>query len=238
MARWAGVHLGTVEVSEQFARVAQRSHENNHTVRNPFADTDFVATAGWNVLLVDDYFVDGKIMHAGSTFGYIAYVGLVPERDMAIVMLTNVRNANVAGWLFLLWDAVDGHNFNSIGADLFAILDIVFVAVIAVGVVFIGLFVWRAVKLGKWLGNGGKCKPKFRVRWLIGPVLSVFGVLIFYVVAPMLFAMPFGMLVLLSPASTHPAAIAMWIIAAYSLFSLLTKIYTSGRRDGPAHSIK
>ena len=31
MARWAGIHLGVVAVNEQFTRVSQRAHENNHT---------------------------------------------------------------------------------------------------------------------------------------------------------------------------------------------------------------
>jgi len=37
MARWAGLHLGSLEVSEQFARVTQRSHELNGDSEHLFA---------------------------------------------------------------------------------------------------------------------------------------------------------------------------------------------------------
>ena len=225
MARWAGIHLGAVEVNEQFARVVQRSHENNHTSRNPFADTDFHAAAGWNVMLEGNYFVsDGKIMHGGSTFGYIAYVGIIPERDAAVVMLSNVRYADLPGWIFLIWNAIDGE-LNSVGTDLFIIIDIAFVVLTALGVLFIGLFVRLAVKLYKQLQGGERAKAKLRIRWLIAPIFSILGILIFHVVMPMLFAMPLGTLLLFSPASTITAIIAMWIMAAYSLFSLWSKVF-------------
>jgi len=225
IARWAGIHLGVVEVSEQFTRVVQRSHENNHTLRNPFADTDFIAAAGWNVLLDGNDFVgDGKIMHGGSTFGYIAYVGIIPERDTAIVFLSNVRHMNLEGWVFLLWDAVDGEYLSSVGIDLFAIFDLAFIALTALGIVFIGLLVRLAVKVCKQLQIKDKTRPKFRIRWLIAPILSIIGLLIFYAVMPMLFALPLSTLLLLPPASTITAIIAVWIMTAYSLFSLGAKV--------------
>jgi len=229
MARWAGIHLGVIEVSEQFTRVVQRSHENNHTSQNPFAETDFIATAGWNVLLDGNDFVgDGKIMHGGSTFGYIAYVGIIPERDTAIVFLSNFRQMNLEGWLFLLWDAVNGEYLSSIGIDLFAIFDIVFVALTALGILFIGLFVRLAVKVSKQLRSGEKAKPKLRIRWLVGLMPSIIGLLFFYVLAPMLFAAPsLSALLIMPPASTITAVIAMWIMAAYALFSLWAKVFVN-----------
>ena len=229
VARWAGIHLGTIEVSEQFARVVQRSHENNHTLPNPFADTDFHAAAGWNVLLRDDYFENGKIMHGGSTFGYIAYVGLIPERDMAVVFLSNVRHMNLPQWIFLLWDAVDGEYLNRAGVDPFVIIDIIFVVLTALGILFIGLFVRLAVKIGEQLRNREKTKPKLRIRGLIGLMPSIVGLLFFYVIAPMLFAMPLSTIMLLAPASINAAIIATWIMAVYSLLSLLAKVFINPR---------
>ena len=229
IARWAGIHLGTIEVSEQFARIVQRSHENNHTSPNPFAETDFYAAAGWNVLLRDDIFENGKILHAGSSFGYIAYVGLIPERDMAVVFLSNVRHMNVVQWVFLLWDAVDGEYLNRAGTDPFVIIDIIFAVLTGVGILFIGLFIRLAVKIGKNLRNGEKAKPKLRIRWLVGLIPSIIGLLFFYVIAPMLFAMPLSTIILLSPASINAAIVAVWIIVAYSLFSLLAKVFVNPR---------
>ena len=168
-------------------------------------------------------------MHGGSTFGYIAYVGIVPARETAVVMLSNVRHANVPGWMFLLWDAIDGNYLNSFGMDLFAIIDIIFVVITAVGVLFIGLFVRLAVKVGKQLRGGVKIKPKLRIRWLLGLIPPMIGLLFFYVIAPMLFAMPLDTLILFSPASTITAIIAVWIMTAYSLCALWVKIFVNPR---------
>ncbi|MCL2840520.1 MAG: beta-lactamase family protein [Defluviitaleaceae bacterium] len=233
MARWAGIHLGTIEINEQFARIVQRSHENNHTAQNPFADTNFHPGAGWNILHDDsDFgnlaFDDMKIMHGGSGFGNIAYIGIIPERDMAVIFLLNHRHMNVPAWIFMIWDALDGV-FNPIGTDLFAIFDIVFVAITAVGVLFIGMFVRLIVKVNKQLPNEWRAKPTLKIRWLIVPIFSIIGVLIFHVVMPMLFIMPLGILLLFSPASAITAIIAMWVMAVYSLFSLWTKAFVNQR---------
>ena len=225
MARWAGIHLGTIEVNEQFTRIVQRSHENNHTSPNPFADTNFHPGAGWNILRDDsDFgnltFGDRKIMHGGSGFGNIAYIGIIPEHDMAVVFLLNHRHANVPAWLFMIWDALEGV-LNPIGADLFAIFDIIFVAITAVGVLCIGLFVRLALKLR----GAEKSKPKLRIRWLLCLIPSIIGLLFFYVIAPMLFAMPLNTLLRFSPASMIIAIIAVWVMVAYSLFSLWMKVF-------------
>ena len=101
-------------------------------------------------------------MHGGSGFGNIAYIGIIPERDMAVIFLLNHRHMNVPAWIFMTWDALDGV-FNPIGTDIFAIFDIIFVAITAVGVLCIGLFVRLVLKLR----GAEKSKPKLRIRWLL-----------------------------------------------------------------------
>jgi len=230
MARWAGIHLGVIEVSEQFARVVKRSHENHHTSQNPFADLGFVYAAGWGVS-EDGWGIleDGSMQHSGGTFGYFAYIEIVPERGMALVIMSNFRQLNVPQWISLIWDAVDSGNLNRVGIDTYGMIDIVFVVLTALGVLFIGLFARLAVKLRKQLRRGEKVKSKLRIRWLIGLILSMIGLLIFYIIAPMLFGTTFGMLALLFPASMTTAIIAVWIMAAYSLFSLWTKVFINPR---------
>ncbi|MCL2842548.1 MAG: beta-lactamase family protein [Oscillospiraceae bacterium] len=230
MARWAGIQLGVIEVNEQFTRIVQRSRENNHTSQNPFADLGFVYAAGWGVSQdgwgILEY---GSIQHSGGTFGYFAYVEIVPERDMALVILSNFRHMNLPQWISLVWDAVDGRSFNRIGLDTYGIVDIVFVILTAVGILFIGLFVRLAVKLRKQLHSGEKVNPKLRIRWLIGPILSIMGLIIIYFIVPMLFQISFSSLLLLLSSSMTTAIIAVWIMAAYSLFSLWAKVFANPR---------
>jgi len=225
MARWAGIHLGLIEVSEQFTRVAQRSHENNHTSQNPFEDLGFVYAAGWGVS--EDgfgFFEDGLIQHTGGTFGYFSIVMMTTENDSAFVMLSNFRHQNIGQWAELILGAMGGNYSNRIGIDTYAILDIIFIALTVLGVLFIGLLVRLAVKVSKQLQSGEKIKSKLRIRWFITPILPIIGLLFFYVVAPMLFGMPFCIMLLLLSASMLTAVIAMWIITVYSLFSLVAKV--------------
>jgi len=226
MVRWAKIQLGEIYVSEQFERVIQRSHENNHTLQNPFEDLGFVYAAGWGISEDGWGIIDyGSMQHAGSTFGAFAYVEVVSERDMALVILLNVRLMNGPQWISLVWDAVDSGYLNRTGLDPNAIMDIAYVILTAFGILFIGLFVRLAVKLIKQLRSGEKAKSKLRIRWLIAPILAILGLLIFYVIGPMLFAMPFGTLVFFVPASITTAIIAMWIMAAYSFCAFLAKVF-------------
>jgi len=226
MARWIGIQLGVVEVSDQFARIVQRSHENLHREQNPFYDLDIVMASGWGIMLEGNEHFDFeniKIMTTGSGLGYVTYLGFIPDSNTAIVMLSNVRKMNMPGWIFLLWDALDGELVNA-GAEPFAIMDIVFVVLAAVGILFIVLFVRRIVKLHKQVQSGERVKPTLRIRWLFVPILPIAGLLVFYVILPMLFEVHFSSIMLMGPASGYMALISMWIITVYSLFSLGAKI--------------
>ena len=217
MVRWAKIQLGEIEVNEQLTRVIARSHENNHTTQNPFADLDFVYAAGWGV---SD---EGFIQHVGSTMGNISAVWIVTEDDLAVVILSNLRQ-NVAPWVFMVLDAVNEGELNHIGADANLIMDIIFVGLTAIGVLFIGLLIRLAIKVGKRMHSREKSKHMLKIRWLFGLLPSIIGVLFFYIIAPMLFAMPLGALLIFSPASTVTAIVAVWIMAVYSTFSLLAKV--------------
>ena len=226
MAQWSGIHLGVVEVNEQFARVAQRAHENNHITENPFADSsffgyDYFDASGWMVV------ENGTITHGGSTFGFFSDVKLLPDSGIAIVILSNYRHLNLPQWAQLVLAAVDGGNFNRAGTDPFAIIDIIFIILSAVGIIFVGLFVRLAVRLRNQLRTGEKKEFKIRLRWLIGPLLSIIGLLLFYIIAPAVFETSFEVLALVLPSSLITAIIAMWIIAIYSFCAFLTKIFVS-----------
>jgi len=55
--------------------------------------------------------------------------------------------------------------------------------------------------------------------------------LIFYIIGPMLFGMPFGLFILLGPASSYTAIIAIWIMLAYSLLSIWAKVFVNEDTD-------
>ena len=230
MARWAGVHLGTVEISEQFQRVVQRSHIHHHATDTPFAGQTFgygsamIYGAGWLVL------ENSEIGHGGGTHGYISDLKIFPDRDMAVVVLSNLRQFDITQWVPLIVDAVDG-NFTRLGLDIWAIADIAFMVIIAIGILFAILFVRLAIKVSKHIRNKEKVEAKLRIRSLIAPILtlllSIAGLLFIYIFNPS--SLPFSDLVLTVPASGMPAVIAVWVTAAHSLFSLWAKVFVNPR---------
>ena len=230
MARWAGIHLGAVEVSEQFQRVVQRSHMHHHETDTPFAGLTFgyggtmIYGAGWIVL------ENGEIGHGGGTFGNISDLKIFPDRDMAVVVLSNLRQFGITQWIPFVVDAVDG-NFTRLGLDLWAILDIAFMVILAFGVLCVILSVRLAVRVSKHIHSKEQTKAKLRIRSLIAPILTLL-----LSTAVLLFAyvfnysdLPFSDWLLGMPASIIPALIALWVIAAYSLFSLWVKIFVRPR---------
>jgi len=226
MARWTGMHFGVEEVSEQFARIVQRSHENNHTSENPFADSSFFGeaffdAAGWII------FENGAIGHSGSAFGYFTDVMMFPEHGIAVVVLSNFRHLNVPQWSSLVLEATDSGNFVRATIDPFAIIDIIFVILTGVGVLFIGLFLRLAIELKKWLHIRERTKSKIRIKWLIGPFLSIIGLLILYIFVPMIFENSYEVLLLVMPASMTTAIIAMWIMVVYSLCAFVAKVFVN-----------
>ena len=223
MARWTGIQAGFVDVSDQFARIVQRSHENFHGEQNPFTDRDFHYAAGWGVR-----HQNGEIHHGGNTPGYSSQISFLQQDNTAVVVLANLGSSVMTSpFVTLVLDAVVDDNFNAIGTDPFAIMDMVFVVLTAVGVLFVGLFVWRIMKLNKQLPNGWREKPTLRIKWIFAPILSIIGLFVFYVGMPMAFQIPFRTMMVNGPASGLAAIIVMWVMAVYSLFSLWTKVFVS-----------
>ena len=233
MARWAGIHLGTVDVNEQFTRVVQRSRVNHHALegtfanaRDPLGEALIYYSAGWNI------YADGSIGHGGSTATDFANVRMFPEHNIAVVVLFNSLPLpmHMGQWIPIVFEAVYNENFASATIDIInPIVDIVFIVLAIAGILFIGLFVRLAVKVSKQLRNGEKIKSKLRIRWLIGLFLTIIGLFGFHVLAPMAFGGSFSTFLMLFPLSTPLAIIAVWIMAVYSLFSLWAKIFVSPR---------
>ena len=175
--------------------------------------------AGWIVL------ENGEIGHGGGTFGNISDLKIFPDRDMAVVVLSNLRQFGITQWIPFVVDAVDG-NFTRLGLDLWAILDIAFMVILAFGVLCAILSVRLAVRVSKHICSKEQTKAKLRIRSLIAPILTLL-----LSTAVLLFAyvfnysdLPFSDWLLVMPASIIPALIALWVIAAYSLFSLWANI--------------
>jgi len=224
MVRWAGIHLGTVELSEQFARLVQRSHENHHSSENPFADSEFFYAAGWFV-----HSERGEIEHGGQTSGYSTLVSFFPDDNIAVVALGNLVLASIMhpfGALAL--DNIGGYSFDVIGMDLYIIMDIALTIITALGLVFVGLFVRLLIRLSNRFRKGERIKTNFTAKimiQLVAAVMSLALLIAFYIVPPLVFDTSRAVVVAFAPASLTTGGIALWIITAYAWCSWLAKVF-------------
>jgi len=223
MARWAGIHLGVVDISEQFERVVQRSHENIGSV-DFFAHGNYFYTAGWNVTDTGS-----RIRHNGSTPGYSASLRIYPHDNMAVVILGNLTDAVVPFGAFIT-DTITGRDFGRMEMGFNTILDI-FLTVLAIsGIVYVVLLIRLFVRLIKRLRSGEVIKASFtpkNVKWLFDPIFSIAGLVAIYIVPPIFGNTSFEFAMMFVPASYVFALIATWIGVTYSICALLAKIFVA-----------
>ena len=225
MARWAGIHLGTVDISEQFARVVQRSHGNIGAM-NFFAHGNYFYTAGWNVTDEGD-----RVRHNGSTPGYSASLRIYPHTNTAVVVLGNLTDG-VVPFGALVSDTIAGEPFRSVGMGFNTILDIFLTALTISGIVYAGLLIRLFVKLRKRLRSGAVIKGSFtskNIKWLFDPIWAISGLVAIYVIPSMYGNTSYQFAALFSPASLATAAVATWVGVVYSLCALWVKIFANPR---------
>jgi len=221
LARWAGIHLGVVNVSEQFERVIQRSHENHGSV-DFFAHSNYFYTAGWYVTYEND-----RIRHNGTSPGYSASVRILPNDNMAVVVLGNLVNGAVPFGELISDIIIESEPFNSVQMDLFTIIDIFYTISIAVFTIYIGFFIWFIARVIKRLNSGEIVNRKltFKIRWLIVPLIFIADLVYSYVSPSMMGNTSHEFAVLHLPASLMPATIALWIALVCSLCAFFIKVF-------------
>ena len=220
MVRWAEIHLGVANIPEQFVRVVQMSHENNHDFNNPFADKNLIYTAGWNVNLES-----GSIHHYGSTPGYSAALRMLPDSNTAVVILGNLSGAVPFGVYIL--NVIEGEPFSGVGMDMSTIVDIFVTITLAICIVYIGFFIRFIAGLIKRL-KGDKItnrKITFKIRWLIAPLIFIADLIYMHIIPSMLGNTSHELALMFSPASYTPALIGLWIALVCSLCVFFVRIF-------------
>jgi len=226
MMRWAEIHLGVVDVPEQFERVVRRSHENNHDAIDPFADRDFFYAAGWYV-----NYERGTVHHNGSTSGYSSALRMLPDENTAVVVLGNLSHGAVAFGAHILDIVTYGEPSGNVQINMFMLFDIVFGVLTVMGIVYAGLFVRFFVKLAKRLHSEAFIKGKFVPKQLLGLIEPICSLAAFYFVPSIVFSTSRAFYLEYAPASIHVAEVAMWVMAVYSLVGFLSKVFVHPRDE-------
>jgi len=230
MARWTGIHMGLVDIPEQFVRVVERSQENFHISVDPFADFDFHHVAGgWLVWEDGD-----SIEHMGATPGYFAIVRMLESENTAVVILGNLGimapTVNQLGNIAL--DAVIDGNFDRVGVDFYVILDVVLNVAIIWGVISLVKFIRLIVKTVKQIRDGHVVRyNEMRAKWLLDLVFGIAVLAGIYFVLPNIFSLPATLLIAVMPINLLIAIVFAWLDFAHSLFGLWTKMFVSPQKN-------
>ncbi|MCL2204283.1 MAG: beta-lactamase family protein [Defluviitaleaceae bacterium] len=231
MTRWAGIHLGIVDVPEPFARVVARSQENFHTATNPFAEFDYHHVAGGWVVWDDS----GIIEHTGAATGYVAAVRLLGEDDAAVVILANsgVFGLTINRLADITADAVIHGRFNNIGVDLYVIIDIVLTAAIIWGLFSLYKFVRLLTQTIKRVRGGEAIKYSgIQAKWFFDLTFAVAILLAIYLVLPNIFGLPVSILIVVMPINMLIAILFAWFDLAHSLFGLWVRVFLRAENRG------
>jgi len=225
MARWAGIHLGTIDISEQFSRIVHRSHEYNNGLINPFTELGFHYAAGWRV-------DSGSIEHSGIIPGNFAIVRILEDENSAVVILGNlgISAASIAQLGDIVLDSVSNRSFDSMSVDFFAIIDIVFAVVVVICIVQVVFLIRLLSKTKKRLRNGEAISGHFakeNIKWLIDPIISIVSLMFFYVGLPIIFDNSLRVIMMVTPSSIYAAIITAWIAVVCSLLSLGIKVFVN-----------
>ncbi|MCL1862024.1 MAG: beta-lactamase family protein [Defluviitaleaceae bacterium] len=208
LARWAGIHLGTVEVSEQFARVVQRSHM--------LKDGGYFHDGGWNISLVSGF------EHGGQGAGYSVAMRISTENNTAVVVLSNLRYINIENIREVAYDAAISGVFNNRRIDMHEITDTLLTILCIVGIVYAVLIVKQAIKLRKKLRGGYVLRFEFSINiiksFVGGPLLSIAFLISYYAFPYVFFDTTRNSILTNWPISFGVATAAIWIMVIHDIF--------------------
>ncbi|MCL2445815.1 MAG: beta-lactamase family protein [Oscillospiraceae bacterium] len=214
MARWTGIHFGTIAVSEQFQQIVQRSRIHHHATDAPFGGSTTYG-AGWEMF-------EGGFGHSGFTPGFISDLVIFPDRDIAAVVLTNLNMPGLL-WASLVADAVEGE-LTPIGTNMMAALDIGFSIVTIVVAAFSAvLFAVLGLNLFRHF-TGGETSASW-VAPGVSLAVAGAGLAIMYLGLPAMFGVPYADTTIWGPGSIAPATAALWAMLAVSATSLLANVF-------------
>ena len=225
MARWAQIHLGIVDVDEQFARVVQQSHV-------PGPDSRYGNVyygAGWAIDLVN-----GNILHNGMAPGYSTTVSLFHYRDTAVVLLINLKYADINQISNLILDATENGVFNILQTDFYASMDLMSTVTALIGIITTIMFAVFVLRLIKKTRSGYRIGFKItfkRTLLLLLPLALTVYFIGGYILLPIYMNMSMAQIMLYAPASAVWGDIALIATAVCAWLFWFAKVLVQPKKD-------
>ena len=222
LSRWAEIQLGEIEVSEQFSRIIQLSHQPNpESVVNDHT----TYACGW---FVNEQ--TNEIYHSGGTPNYSSRITLRPDDNMAVCVLTNMNaSANTEAIAANILAILDGTGPAPYQNDIWTLLDFIFTVISAACGLGILVLILVLIRAGYLVQNGRYVKRPVRkiALKLVLPVLLVLLSVFTFVLLPAIFGADWSSMLLWGPPSILTGCI---LLLVFSLLMAATVLALSQYR--------
>jgi CubicO group peptidase (beta-lactamase class C family) len=197
MSRWLQIHLGVIEISEQFHRIIEKSHQPDP---QSIIDDTTRYTAGWYANAKT-----GAIYHSGGTPNYSANVEIRPAANSAVCVLTNMNaSANTNHIAANILDVLEGKPASAYQTDIWYIFDMVFSLITAASIIGFIIYTFVILRIIRQTRKGKCIKKDFTRKdlkcFIFPSILALFSVLI-AVIPPLIFGSPWTTIRKWSPVS-------------------------------------
>ena len=222
MSRWLQIHMGEIEVSAQFQRIIEKSHQANP---DSIVDDNTHYAAGW---YINDE--TGGIYHSGGTPNYSANVEIRTQSNIAVCILTNMNaSANTNSIAANILNILEGKSTTPYQADVWSIFDLIFSSITIIGAVGIFVLILITLRLVRQIRRVQREKVKVTRKRLLpfipSSILTLFTILA-AVIIPIVFESSWVDLVLWSPLSLLSGMISLIVLSICAFgVSFITTIY-------------
>ncbi len=207
MNRWLKIHMGEAEISEQFKRIVEKSHQ---PIPESVVDDNTHYAAGW---FIDDE--TGTIYHSGGTPNYSANAIIRPASGSAVCVLTNMNaSSNTIRIADNILDILEGKTPAPYKSDVWIIFDSVFSIVTIIAIVGIVLLILFTIKKRR-------CAQNRTVWFIITAVLSLF-VILLLIIIPIAFNDSWSNLRMWAPPSLFVGTL---LLAGLSIYSFVLAVF-------------
>lgn len=222
MSRWLQIHMGLIQVSDQFTRLVAKAHMPNTGI---MAGEDAHYAAGWFVQS------NGDIYHSGGTPNYSSRIVFNSGKGLGVCVLTNMNaSANTEQIAANIMAILEGNSPAPYRADIWTVIDTIFsIATVVCALLFV-LAVFFLVRILGQTNTGGRKKGKWTKKALVavcGAGLLVAFSAALVVVFPLVFASTWVDLGTWAPYSLYTGTLALVL----SSLALLSATIVKGTRS-------
>lgn len=215
MSRWIQIHMGLIEVTDQFARLVSKAHIPD---KSNAVDADTYYASGWFVQS------DGTIYHSGGTPNYSSRVMFNPDDGLGVCVLTNINaSANTEMIAENVMAILEGQTPSPYQADIWTIIDTIFSILTFICTPLLLFTLFLLIRSVIQVHKGGRAKRKWSkkaVTFVLCSALLVVLSIAIIIILPITFGSSWQDLVVWAPYSLYTGTSALTLFSI-TLFAMV-----------------